>query len=192
MGRWEPDARGRLERAALELYSERGFEQTTVAEIAARAGLTERTYFRHFADKREVLFGGADTVRELLVGPAAQAPASATPIEAAAAGLRAAGEFLQGRRDLARRRQGVIDANVELQERELIKLASYAEALAGALRGRGVAEPAATLTGEVAITVFRVAFERWIDADERRSLPDLIRDSLDHLTAVAGGPRPPG
>ena len=130
MGRWEPDARGRLEQAALELYGERGFEQTTVAEIAERAGLTERTFFRHFADKREVLFAGADALQELLVDTVADAPASAAPIDAAAAGLEAAGALLQERRELARQRQAIIAANAELQERELIKLASLAAALA--------------------------------------------------------------
>ena len=76
MGRWEPNARGRLEQAAMELYLERGFDQTTVAEIAERAGLTERTFFRHFADKREVLFAGAGALQELLVSAVAGAPDS--------------------------------------------------------------------------------------------------------------------
>src|ERR1700747_663150 len=107
MGRWEPDARGRLAKAAMELYAEHGFEQTTVAEIAARAGLTERTFFRHFADKREVLFGGGTALEELIVGVVANAPASHTPIDAAAAGLEAAGEqfFVSERRDFSRQRQ---------------------------------------------------------------------------------------
>ena len=100
MGRWEPNARGRLEQAALELYGERGFEQTTVAEIAKRAGLTERTFFRHFADKREVLFWGAGSLEELLVGAVAGAPDSAAPIDAVVAGLEAAGALLQERREL--------------------------------------------------------------------------------------------
>jgi AcrR family transcriptional regulator len=187
MGRWEPDARGRLEQAALELYSERGFEQTTVAEIAKAAGLTERTFFRHFADKREVLFAGGGALQELLVSPVASAPDSAAPIDAIAAGLDAVGALLQERRDLARRRQGIIAANPELQERELIKLASFAAALADALRGRGVADPAATLTAEVAISVFRIAFQRWVDETNERELPDLIRESLDQLKAVTAG-----
>ena len=80
MGRWEPDARGRLMQAALELYGERGFEQTTVAEIAQRAGLTERTFFRHFADKREVLFSGE--VDDLVLSALADARPSAAPIDA--------------------------------------------------------------------------------------------------------------
>jgi len=124
MGRWEPNARGRLEQAALELYVERGFEQTTVAEIAERAGLTERTFFRYFADKREVLFAGADTLRDLMVGALAGAPEPAAPIEAVAAALQTAGVLLQERREYARQRQAVIAGNAGLQERELIKLAS--------------------------------------------------------------------
>src|SRR5271163_940416 len=101
MTRWEPNARGRLVQAAMELYSERGFEQTTVAEIAERAGLTERTFFRHFADKREVLFAGADALRELLVSTVAGAPESAAPIDAVATALEAAGAFIQEGGELA-------------------------------------------------------------------------------------------
>src|SRR5271169_2917384 len=95
MGRWKPDARGRLEQAALELYGERGFEQTTVAEIARRAGLTERTFFRHYADKREVLFWGAGQLQELIVSSVASAPDSAAPIDAVAVAIEAAGAAIQ-------------------------------------------------------------------------------------------------
>src|SRR5579862_7867821 len=119
VGRWEPDARGRLEEAALALYVERGFEHTTVAEIAERAGLTERTFFRHFADKREVLFSGSAALQELLVEQVTGAPARCAPIEAVTRALESAGAVLQRRGDWARRRQGVITANPELQEREL-------------------------------------------------------------------------
>ena len=187
MGRWEPNARGRLERAALELYVERGFEQTTVAEIAERAGLTERTFFRYFADKREVLFAGAGTLRELMVGALAAAPESAAPIDAVAAALEAASALLQERRDYSRQRQAVIAANAGLQERELIKLASLASALAEALRQRGVTEPAASLTAEAGIAVFKIAFRRWIDETSQRDLPQTIRESLDALKAVTAG-----
>jgi AcrR family transcriptional regulator len=187
MSRWEPNGRGRLEQAALELYSERGFEQTTVAEIATRAGLTERTFFRHFADKREVLFAGAGLLQELLVTTLASAPDSATPIDAVAAALEVAGALLQERREYSRQRQTVIAANAELQERELIKLASLASALADALRRRGVRDPAASLTAEAGIAVFKVAFERWVDERSQRDLPQLIRESLDELKAVTAG-----
>ena len=145
MVRWEPNARGRLEQAALELYVERGFDQTTVAEIARRAGLTERTFFRHFADKREVLFDGAVHLREFLVNAVADAPDSVAPIDAVAVAIEAAGTFFEERRALVRQRQTVIAANPELQERELIKLAALSAAIADTLRKRGVKDPAASL-----------------------------------------------
>jgi AcrR family transcriptional regulator len=187
MGRWEPDARGRLERAALELYLERGFEQTTVVEIAKRAGLTERTFFRHFADKREVLFWGAGELRESLVSAVAGAPESAAPIDVLVAALEATGVLIEERREGAQRRQTIIAANPELQERELIKLAGLASALAEALRRRGVREPAASLAAEAGIAVFKVAFGRWIAESNQRDLPDLLRESFDELKAVTAG-----
>ncbi len=184
MGRWEPNARGRLEEAALALYGERGYEQVTVAEIAARAGLTERTFFRHYADKREVLFAGSGLLREILVKAVAEAPDGAPPIEVVGAALAAAGALLEERRGLARQRQAVIDANPELQEREVVKLATLATAVAGALRDRGVAEPAASLTAQAGIAVFAVAFSRWIGDTGRRHLPDLLRESFDELRTL--------
>ncbi|MDN3360075.1 TetR/AcrR family transcriptional regulator [Actinomadura sp. DC4] len=187
MGRWEPNARGRLEQAAMELYSERGFEQTTVAEIAKRAGLTERTFFRHFADKREVLFAGASSLQELFVTTLAGTPGSAAPIDAVAVALDAAGAMFQERREHARRRHAIIVANAELRERELIKLASLAAALAETLRRRGVPEPAASLTAEAGIAVFKVSFERWIGDAEERDIAQIIRESLDELKAVTAG-----
>jgi AcrR family transcriptional regulator len=187
MTRWEPNARGRLEQAALELFGERGFEQTTVEDIAKRAGLTKRTFFRHFSDKREVLFGGGEDFKELFVNGLAAAPPSATPMESIAVTLEAVGDAFRDRREFARRRQPVIAANAELQERELVKLASVAATLAGKLRERGVAEPAASITAETAIAIFRNAFERWVAATDERDLPELIRESLDALRAVAAG-----
>jgi AcrR family transcriptional regulator len=187
MGRWQPDARGRLMQAAFALYGERGFEQTTVAEISKRAGLTERTFFRHFADKREVLFAGAGALQELLVDTVVAAPDSAAPIDAAAAGLEAAGAFIQEGGELARERAAIIAASAELQERELIKLASLASALADALRRRGVPGPTASLTAEAGIAVFRIAFERWVEEPDQRDLPRLIRESLEALAAAITG-----
>ncbi|WP_028645836.1 TetR family transcriptional regulator [Nocardioides sp. URHA0020] len=184
MGRWEPNARGRLETAALELYLEDGFDQTTVAGIAARAGLTERTFFRHYADKREVLFGGAGFLQDLLVDSVTATPASVAPIDAIATALEHAGTFLQERRAHSLQRQAVIEANPLLQERELIKLARLASALAEALRGRGVTEPTASLTAEAGLAVFRVAFETWVDPAETRELPQVIRDSMAALRTI--------
>ena len=168
----------------MELYGERGFEQTTVAEIAERAGLTERTFFRHFADKREVLFSGATALQELLVTAVGGALDSEVPIDAVIVGLEAAGALLQERREFARQRASIIAANPELQERELIKLASLASAIADALRQHAVPEPAASLTAEAGIAVFRIAFDRWIADTGERSLPQLIRESMGELRAV--------
>lgn len=184
MGRWEPDARGRLEQAALDLYLERGFDNTTVAQIAERAGLTERTFFRHFADKREVLFGGGPILRDLLVAAVAGAPDTAAPLDTVAIALDAITPVFEERLAAVRRRQKVIAANPELQERDLIKMASLAAALAESLRRRGVGDPAATLTAEAGIAVFRVAFERWVSGSARRDLKGLLRESFDELRAV--------
>lgn len=185
MARWEPDSRGRLRQAALDLYGERGFESTTVAEIAARAGLTERTFFRHFADKREVLFSGSEEMLAALSDGVAGAPKGLAPLDAVALGLEAVGALLPERREDSRRRQAVIDANAELRERELIKLASLATALTQALRERGLGDPTASLTAEIGIAVFRNAFERWIAEHEDRDFAALVRDSIDQLRTVA-------
>jgi AcrR family transcriptional regulator len=187
MSRWEPDGRGRLEQAALALYTERGFDNTTVAEIAQRAGVTERTFFRHFADKREVLFAGAGALQELIVNTVANAPASLAPIDAAAAGLDAAGALFQERRATVQQRAAIIAATPELRERELIKLASLSAALAGTFRRRGLSDPAASLTAELATAVFRIAFERWIEDTNDRDYSQLVRESLDQLKAVTAG-----
>ncbi|RYJ25279.1 TetR-family transcriptional regulator [Streptomyces sp. L-9-10] len=189
MARWEPNAHGCLATAALELYNERGYEQTTVAEIAKRAGLTERTFFRHYADKREVLFAGSGELQELFVRTVADAPESATPIDALAAGLDAVSEMFADLREYARKRQTVITANPELKERELIKLASISAALTDTLRRRGVAESAAGLTAEAGVAVFKVGFERWIVAAEERGMARLMRESPDELKAVIAGGR---
>jgi AcrR family transcriptional regulator len=186
VGRWQPDSRGRLQEAALALYAEQGFDQTTAAQIADQAGLTERTFFRHFADKREVLFGGSALLKERIVGGVAGAPSADGPLDAVAHGLDAAalmlGEF---RRDLSRQRQVVIAANPELRERELAKMADYAAAVATALRERGVTEPQATLAAETGMTVLRVAMQRWISEDNDQDLAAVMRDSVAELRAVA-------
>jgi AcrR family transcriptional regulator len=187
VSRWEPDARGRLQEAALALYGERGFEQTTVAEIARRAGLTERTFFRHFADKREVLFYGSGALKDLLVSAVAGAPATASPMDAVAVGLDAISGIFTDRRDGSRQRQAVINANTELQERELIKLAGLASALAATLRERGVPDPAASLAAEAGIAVFKIAFGRWISQDSELDLLRLMQDSLGELKTVTSG-----
>jgi AcrR family transcriptional regulator len=187
MARWKPDARGRLVEAAMELYGERGFDQTTVAEIAARAGLTERTFFRYFADKREVLFSGSGVLEELLVDKVAGAPPATAPIDAVAGALEATAPFFEERRDYAGKRQNLIAAHAELKERELIKLAALASAIRDALGKRGVPSPAASLAAEAGIAIFKSAFERWLDDPRKRDIAYHVRESLGELKTVASG-----
>ncbi|MBS2531542.1 TetR family transcriptional regulator [Catenulispora sp. NF23] len=187
MGRWEPNARGRLEQAAQELYAERGFEQTTAAEIAERAGLTKRTFFRHFTDKCDVLFADADAMRDLIVKAAAETPESLAPLAAVAAGIQAGAAVLQEFQERARNRHVVIAATPELRERELAELAEIAAALAETLRGRGVGDRTASLAAETGIAVFKVTFGYWLEDAGQPELPQLLRDAFDELKVVTAG-----
>jgi AcrR family transcriptional regulator len=190
MARWEPGARERLQAAALELFATRGYEQTTAAEIAQSVGLTERTFFRHFSDKREVLFYGQEDFLQSFIDGADAAPPDASPLEVVASALHGAASFFPDeRRPYARARWSVIDQNPALRERELHKLAGLAVAVAGALRGRGIGEPAATLAAESGATVFGIAFAQWIREDETRSLADIASDVLTELLNLTGAAR---
>lgn len=172
MGRWEPDARGRMIRAAIELFAEHGFEQTTAGDIAERAGVTERTFFRYFTDKREVLFDGSAAMLETAYDAIMAAPEDSSPLDAALSGMVAGGALLEDRREVAVRRSRIIAAHPSLQERELLKLAAMVDATAEALRKRGVAEPTASLAAHSAVTVFHVAFASWLSAQEQEP-PDF-------------------
>jgi AcrR family transcriptional regulator len=184
MVRWEPNAHDRLQQAALDLYGERGFEQTTVADIARRAGLTERTFFRYFSDKPEVLFSGAAALQDFIVTRVAGAPDSAAPIDAVTSAVEATSAIFADMREHSVKRQAIIDANPGLRERELIKMSRLAAAIAGTLRQRGVDDPAATLTAEAGVAVFKTAFQRWISEPGQQDFAKLVRDSLDQLRAV--------
>jgi len=168
----------------MELYGERGFDETTVAEIAKRAGLTERTFFRHFADKREVLFSGSELLVSAIVDAVLAAPDSATAFDAVAAGIDAAAEVLTELRDRARQRQRIIDANTELQERELIKMERLSESIAAALCRRGVAEPAASLAAGAGVAAFRTAFATWVHDDNAPDFSRVIAEAVAELRAV--------
>ena len=187
--RWEPGSRERLQQAALDLFAERGFEQTTTAEIAESVGLTERTFFRYFSDKREVLFFGQDELVATFLEGVAAAPADDTPLEVVAGAVqRAAGFFPEERRPFSRTRQRVIDANPALQERERHKMSTLAAAVGEALRARGVDEPAATLAAESGLTVFGIAFATWVRDGETRSFGPIAAEVLAQLRALTGPP----
>jgi AcrR family transcriptional regulator len=185
MVRWEPDSRGRLEQAALGLFAELGYEETTVAAIAERAGVTERTFFRHFADKREVLFGGGDALQDAIVAGVQEASPELSPLTAVAEGFAAAAELLQERRQFALARSAIIAVNPALQERELIKLASIAAAVGETLRARGVDEPDASLAAQLGVTAFHVAFGQWVATANAPALAELIGETLGRMAALA-------
>ncbi|MFI8950984.1 TetR family transcriptional regulator [Streptomyces sp. NPDC053750] len=171
----------------MELYNDKGFDAITVAEIAARAEVTERTFYRHFVDKREVLFQ-PNALADVLAHATATAADRLTPLEVITHTLTEAAPVFEERAELVRQRQAVIAANPELQERELAKLASLVSTLAHALRERGLDSTTAALAAEIGIAAFKVAFERWIDDPDQHNLPWLIRETLDatrHLTAPA-------
>jgi AcrR family transcriptional regulator len=170
----------------MQLFVERGFEQTTALDIAERAGLTERTFFRTFADKREVLFGNTNELLDLILATIAAQPADASPMDIVGTAMIGTGEFFQGNRDYVRQRQAVLASTASLQERELLKLATMATAVADALRARGIAEPSATVAAETGVLVFKIGFQRWVDDDSVEELSQCISETLEQLRAVAG------
>ena len=169
-----------MQEAALELFEERGYARTTAAEVAERAGLTERTFFRHFPDKREVLFAD-DGLRGRLAAAVADADYGVAPVEAAAAGLEAVAVELEGRREAVVRRARVVAAHAELRERELAKLASWSDALEDVLRARGLSGRDARLLAEASVAVFRVAYGRWLDGGPELGLTATVRETLADL-----------
>ena len=180
MSRWEPDARSRLERASLELFVERGYDNTTVAEIAERAGLTKRTFFRHFADKREVLFGGQAMLSRLFID--AIVGSSASALDAVGAALRAiAPMFGPERIEFARWRQTIIAEHPDLQERELLKASALTAAMIDGFRERGLTDLAAHVAAELGQIAFRTSFARWVDPANERDFADVAQETLDEL-----------
>jgi AcrR family transcriptional regulator len=166
MGRWEPGARERLVVAAVDLFAEQGYDVTTVAQIAERAGVTKSTFFRYFPDKRELLVAGQETLSRLLAEGIAEAPAGAGPLEAVAAGLaRASGAMGPMNHELAPRLKAAVAASAELQERDALKSVGLAAAMTAALTARGVPGPTAALAGELGVLAFKRGFAEWSEGD---------------------------
>jgi AcrR family transcriptional regulator len=182
VSRWAPDARERLEIAALGLFVENGYEETTVAQIADRAGLNRATFFRHFADKREVLFGGEDKLAGLFSDGIRAASPDATLTECLQAAFVAAGTAMTPQqRAKAAQRVLVVAANTELQERGLLKHARIAGSIRAALRARGADELTARLGAEVGMLAFSIAVERWMEADNDEPFPAYAEAALSDL-----------
>lgn len=184
MARWEPDARDRLERAGLELFAEQGFDATTVPQITARAGLTTRTFFRHFADKREVLFGEQSDLTAFATSLVVEAPDHWSPAEIV---IRRLPDYVArafgGRRDLLRERKMIIDGHEGLRERELRKMAALVDAIAAAFQARGVDELTAILVAETSTCVVRISLSRWLRENDR-DLAGIVDESLRSLVGA--------
>ncbi|MGB8403252.1 MAG: helix-turn-helix domain-containing protein [Mycobacterium sp.] len=167
MARWEPGARERLVLAAVDLFTEQGYDATTVAQIAERAGVTKSTFFRHFPDKRELLVAGQQTLGSLLTEGIAEAPEGATPLEAVAAGLqRASAHMGPMNHELGPRLKAAVAANVELQERDALKSVGLAAAMSDALLARGAPAPVAQLAAELGVLAFKEGFAQWLQAGD--------------------------
>jgi AcrR family transcriptional regulator len=188
MARWEPGARERLVMAAVDLFTEQGYDATTVAQIAERAGVTKSTFFRYFPDKRELLVAGQETLSRLLTEGIAEAPPSASPLEAVAAGLqRASGVMGQMNRELGPRLKAAIAASAELQERDALKSVSLAAAMTQALAARGVRQPTADLAAELGVLAFKRGYAEWVEADHDAAdaLAPYILAALEDLRAAS-------
>src|SRR3974377_1252188 len=185
MGRVQPGARARLQQASLAVYGEAGYEETTVAEIAERAGLTKRTFFRYFTDKREVLFWGSELLEQQMVAAIEAAPASASALGRIGPALAAPPDRFEEVREFASPRHRIISSSHELQERELIKAASLAAGMARALRARGLGDTAAALAALTGTTILHVAFEQWVDDPNQTPFQQIARNALAQLREIA-------
>jgi len=181
MARWQPGARERLVVAAVDLFTEQGYDATTVAQIAERAGVTRSTFFRYFPDKREILVAGQETLSRLLAEGIVEAPAGASPLQAVAAGLERVSSALGSmNRELGPRMRAAVAASAELRERDALKSVGLAVAMTTALVARGVPDPAAPLAAELGVLAFKRGYSQWSDSD-REPEHDLAHYTLAAL-----------
>ncbi|WP_326948077.1 MULTISPECIES: TetR/AcrR family transcriptional regulator [unclassified Amycolatopsis] len=188
MARWEPGARERLVLAAVDLFTEQGYDATTVAQIAEQAGVTRSTFFRYFPDKRDLLVAGQEALSRLLAEGITEAPPGATPLEAVAAGLeRAASTMGPMNRELGPRLKAAVAASAELQERDALKSVGLAAAMTAALVARGVPDPIAHLAAELGVLAFKRAYAEWSDADRETAgeFAPRVLAALDELRAAS-------
>ncbi len=188
MARWQPGATQRLVIAAVDLFTEQGYDATTVAQIAERAGVTKSTFFRHFSDKRELLVAGQETLSRLLADGITEAPAGASPLEAVAAGLeRASSAMGPTNRELGPRLTAAVAASTELQERDALKSVGMAAAMTAALVARGFPAPTAHLAGELGVLAFKRGYAQWSDTDRDADdqLSSYTLSALDELRTAS-------
>ncbi|MFI5912841.1 TetR family transcriptional regulator [Dactylosporangium sp. NPDC051541] len=184
MPRWEHGSLERLQRAAFELFEEQGFPATSAVQIAERAGVTTRTFFRYFGDKEEVPFADAGRLRAALVEAVRHAGDIAEPLHVVTLALAGFDWGSLGSRESQRRRDLMIAANPELLERDLIKQQQLGDGFGDALRRRGVDPDVAELAARVGIQVFRIAYQRWVHAERDLDLRALTAAELSRLARI--------
>jgi len=187
MARWEPDARERLVRAALELFADRGFDDTTIPDITARAGLTTRSYFRHFPDKREVLFTDEDEMPTLAARLVLAAPAELTAFQVLARGVPTLAAAFENRREELLQRRKIIDSHDGLRERELRKMATLVDAITHAFGQRGTDDLTAAVVAETGVAIVKISLQRWMNTPGQ-DLASVLTETLNVLTAAATAP----
>lgn len=184
MPRSGDEARRRLQQATLELFQERGYEATTTAAIAARAGVTERTFFRHFADKREALFDGEEAFRDALADAVAAAPGDLAAMDVLFAAFASVEPMLDRNRAFSEPRQAVVARTPALQERVLTKTAGVTRALADALQRRGLEGDLASLAAQVGMAAFSHAAQAWF-ADAEPGLRTHLKRAFQKLNDLS-------
>jgi AcrR family transcriptional regulator len=192
MPRWEHGSGDRLKRAALELFEEQGFQETTAVEIARRARVTTRTFFRYFADKQAIVFADAEQLRAALVQKILDAIEVADPLQTVTRALATFDWESVGSREVQRRRDAMIASNPDLLERDLIKQQQMADGFSGALQQRGVESEVADLAAHVGIHVFRMSYRQWLAADvENADLATMVETAMSTLASIVPvtGPR---
>ena len=192
MPRWEHGSEERMKQAAMELFEEQGFEDTSAVQIAERARVTTRTFFRYFPDKEEVLFADADALNEALVQELLQIPDLSKPLEAVTGTLAGYDWARLGSRETLRRRSRMIASDPRLLERDLIKQHQMAGGFGWALCERGIDPDIAELAASTGSQIFRMAYRKWLESSDDADLTTVTDSVMSLLAAIvprAGSPR---
>jgi AcrR family transcriptional regulator len=189
MARWEPGTAGRLQEAALALFIESGFNDVTVADIAAEAEVSERTFFRYFATKEEVLFGESDLLLAEIITAIRQAPATASPADLVGAAMSRLIQLFEPERSKHRQRSAVIDAEPALRERDLLKQSVWAKEIVAELVHRRIDPVRATALAGAATAGFRAAYGEWLVSRSKQTLAERV-DAVRRQLAEDLAPTP--
>ena len=168
----------------MELFDEQGFQNTSAVQIAKRARVTTRTFFRYFPDKQAILFVDAERLGAELVQGILDATDVAQPLQTVMRALAGFDWLSLGSRESQRQRDAMVASNPDLLERELIKQQQLADAFSSALHQRGVEPPIGELAARVGIQVFRTAYRQWLAADNDADLTMTIDTAMSILATI--------